>query len=408
MNKKLCNKIAEVAVKIGVNLQKGQDAVIFISPRQQNLLKALVETCYKNGARKISVEYNNEEITKLKYQYETTQTLTKIDKWEVMKFKQRSEDLPVLIHVEDEDPDAYKNLDLKKINAARAAKMKKIKKYRDKESLYNQWTIIAVPSPSWAKKVFPNVTSKQAEKMLLDAIVKTTRLDNDNPFMEWEKHIENLREKAEYLNNLNLDYLVYTSSNGTNLKLKLQPNHVWLSARSKNLKGIEYCANMPTEEVFTMPKRDGVDGVVCSTKPLSYNGKVIEDFKVYFEKGRIVKVEAKTNQDVLLEAINTDEGSHYLGEVALVEYNSPINQTGILFYNTLFDENAACHLAFGEAYEDTVKGYETMSKEDLKNIGFNESLIHVDFMIGSKDLDIVGYDFNNKAHQIFKNGNWAF
>ena len=407
MNKNICTKIAEVAVKIGVNLQKGQDAVIFISPKQNALAQAIVKECYKNGARKVSVEFTDEEITKLKYRYEKMETLKDIPEWEVMKFKQRSEDLPVLIHVEDDDPDAYAKLNMKKINAARVAKMQKIKAYRDKESLYNQWTIIAVPSSKWAKKVFPNEPSKKAEKLLLDAILKTTRLDNDNPFEAWEKHIANLKEKAKLLNELNLDYLVYKSSNGTNLKIHLQPNHIWLSARSKNLKGIDYCANLPTEEVFTMPKRDGVDGVVYSTKPLSYNGKVIEDFKVYFEKGRIIKVEAKKNEDVLLEAINTDEGSHYLGEVALVPFSSPINQTGILFFNTLFDENASCHLAFGEAYEDTVKGYENMTKEDLKNIGFNESLIHVDFMVGSQDLDIVGYDFLGQAHQIFRNGEWS-
>ena len=333
-----CKKFADVAVKIGVNLQKGQDAIIFISPRHYELADVIAKTCYENGARRVNIEYIDEDLMKLKYKHESLKTLKDIPEWEILKFKQRSEDFPCLIHVIDDDPDAFKGLNLKKINEARIAKAKKIKIYRDKESLYNQWTIIALPSPSWAKKVFPKC--KNAEEKLLSAIMHTTRLDNDNPFLAWENHIEELNKKAKILNDLNLDYLVYKSSNGTDLTLKLQPGHVWLSARSNNLKGIPYCANLPTEEVFTMPKKDGVNGVVYSTKPLSYNGKIIEEFRIEFKNGRIINISSKKNEKVLIDAINTDEGSHYLGEVALVPYSSPINESGILFYNTLFDENA--------------------------------------------------------------------
>lgn len=407
MNKTTCKKIADLAVNIGVNIQKGQDAVIFVSTRNSKLARYIAEACYQKGARKVSVEFKDEEFQKIKYLNEDLKTLSKMERWESLKIKQRSERLPVLIHVDDDDPDAFNGIDVDKMTKANIARGKRVKKYRDYEFLYNQWTIIAVPSPKWAKKVFPNESSSVAQQKLLDVILKTTRLDGENPVKDWEKHITYLKEKAKKLNDLNLDYLIYKSKNGTDLKLHLQPNHVWLSARSKSLQNIEYSANMPTEEIFTMPKRDGVDGVVVSTKPLSHNGKVIEDFKIYFEKGRIIKVEAKVNQEVLEKAIDTDEGSHYLGEVALVPFDSPINQTGLLFYNTLFDENACCHLAFGQAFEDNLKGYENMTKEEMKQLGFNESLTHVDFMIGSEDLEIIGIDYNKKEHQIFKNGVWA-
>lgn len=407
MNQKVCKRIAKVAVTVGVNLQKGQDAVIFVSPRQSLLARCIAEECYKKGARKVEVEFTDEDIVKLKYRYEKEIVLKEMEKWEIEKFKRRSELLPVLIHVDDDDPDAFSELNMQKISSARIARAQAVKIYRDKEFLYDQWTIIAVPSPSWAKKVFPGETKAKAEKKLLEAILHTSRLDVENPLKAWEEHIAELKAKADFLNGLNLDYLVYRSSNGTDLKLKLQPDHVWLSARSKSLQNIEYCANLPTEEVFTMPKRDGVDGVVVSTKPLSYHGKVIEDFKIYFEKGRIVKTEARVNGDVLREAISTDEGSHYLGEVALVPFDSPINQTGLLFYNTLFDENACCHLAFGQAFEDNMKGYESMTREELKEKGFNDSVIHVDFMIGAEDLSIIGFDHRGISYQIFKNGIWA-
>ena len=235
-----------------------------------------------------------------------------------------------------------------------------------------------------------------------------------------ELGIENKYVPAEYQNGIYLlasdapvgfdalDYLEYKSSNGTNLKLKLMPNHYWLSAQEDTLDTkITFTANMPTEEVFTMPSFDGVDGVVVSTKPLSLRGQLIENFKVYFENGKAVKVEAEKGQDVLEQMLAEDESSCHLGEVALVPFDSPISQSKILFYNTLFDENASCHLAFGAAYKNTLRDYEKLTEEDLKKMKFNESMNHVDFMIGSEDLDIVGTKFDGTKVQIFKNGNWA-
>ena len=301
----------------------------------------------------------------------------------------------------------FKGIDISKAMKARIKTYPKVKKYRDMMENKYQWVIVAMPSKEWAKKVFPNDTPSVAFKKLEDAILKTTRIDN-NAVNNWKEHIKELQEKSQILNDLNLDYLEYKSSNGTDLKLKLMPNHQWISARENALgSNIDFTANMPTEEVFSMPSYDGVDGVVVSTKPLSLRGKLVEDFKVYFEKGRAYKVEARVGQEVLEELLSDDEGSRHLGEVALVPYNSPINESGILFFNTLFDENASCHLAFGAAFKNNIKGYETMTDEDFKKMKFNESMNHVDFMIGSKDLSIIGTKFDGTKVQIFKDGNWA-
>jgi len=294
-----------------------------------------------------------------------------------------------------------------KMAQARQATYKVMKKYRDQMDNRYQWLIVAVPSVSWAKKVFPGLEDDEAVAKLWEAIIKTMRLDKEDPVQAWKDHIAYLSEKSTKLNNLNLDYLTYKSSNGTDLTLKLQPNHNWLSARETDLKGIDFTANMPTEEVFTMPKRNGVNGKVVSTKPLSLYGQLVENFTCTFKDGKCIEVTAEKGLEVLETMLNMDESSRYLGEVALVPYNSPINETGLLFSNTLFDENACCHLAFGAAFKNNIKGYENMTDEDFKEIDYNDSMNHVDFMIGSEDLEIIGTDFDGNTHQIFKDGVWA-
>lgn len=406
MNEIIYKRFSEVAVKIGINLQKNQDVCISISTRQREFAKYLTEECYKNGARKVTIEWYDEEISKLMYKYSSYEILTHFEEWELKKAEHKGLTCPCLIYVDDDDPNAYASLDVDKIVKINQARRKVLKKYRDMSSNKDQWLIIAVPSEAWAKQVFPNETKENGIKLLWDAIIKTTRLDSENPIEVWQNHVKYLKDKASKLNELNLDYLKYESSNGTDLKIKLHPLHLWQAASEKNLNGIEFVANMPTEEVFTMPKRDGVDGVVHSTKPLSYNGVLIEDFTCYFEKGKCVKVEASKGEDVLRQMIQADESASYLGEVALVPFNSPINQTGLLFYNTLFDENACCHLAFGEAFKDNIRGYEKMTEKDFENIEYNDSIIHVDFMIGSKDLKITGFDKNQQKFVIFDDGVW--
>ena len=406
MNIKTYKKLSALAVNVGINLQKGQDVVIYISTRQDELAKYLVAECYKKGARKVSVEWKNESIAKLHYRHQGIRTLTKVEPWEIEKEKYRSEIVPCLIHVIDDDPDVLSSLNIEKVTKAMMARRKAIKKYRDIVDNINQWTIIAVPSKEWAKKVYPNLSTPKAMKKLWDNIIECTRLNGD-PVVNWNKHVAYLKEKADKLNELNLDYLHYTSKNGTNLKLKLNPRHFWLSARETNLRGISFSANMPTEEVFTMPYKYGVDGIVYSSKPLSYNGMLIDDFYLKFEKGKVVEAHAKVGQEVLDKMLASDDSSAYLGEVALVPYDSPVNKCGCLFYETLFDENACCHLALGQAFKNNYRDYENMNEEDFASCDYNDSLIHVDFMIGSEDLHIEGFDHNGNKIVIFDKGVWA-
>ncbi len=407
MNLRTMKKYAQAVVELGVNVKEGQYVVINSSIRQSKFVHCLVEECYKRKARFVKVEYSDDEVSKLTYKNVEEKTYIENTKQNLYRLRNYTKILPVQIYVEDSDPDVFKGIDISKAMKARIKTYPKVKKYRDMMENKYQWVIVAMPSKEWAKKVFPNDTPSVAFKKLEDAILKTTRIDN-NAVNNWKEHIKELQEKSQILNDLNLDYLEYKSSNGTDLKLKLMPNHQWISARENALgSNIDFTANMPTEEVFSMPSYDGVDGVVVSTKPLSLRGKLVEDFKVYFEKGRAYKVEARVGQEVLEELLSDDEGSRHLGEVALVPYNSPINESGILFFNTLFDENASCHLAFGAAFKNNIKGYETMTDEDFKKMKFNESMNHVDFMIGSKDLSIIGTKFDGTKVQIFKDGNWA-
>ena len=407
MKKSIMKKYAQAVVKVGANVQKGQYVYIYANIRQAEFVTALTEQCYKAKARFVKVEWSCDEISKLTYKNVKYDTYIENIKMNESRLKDMTQLLPVRIHIADEDPDGMKGIDLSESLKARRDMYMQMKKYYDEMDNKYQWVICAMPSLAWAKKVFPNDKPKVAYKKLEEAILKTTRID-EKALQNWEEHTVNLQVKAKILNDLNLDYLEYKSSNGTNLKIKLMPNHFWLSAKENTLNtNVEFTANMPTEEVFTMPTFDGVDGVVVSTKPLSLRGKLVEDFKVYFENGKAVKVEAKAGQEVLEQMLNEDEFSAHLGEVALVPYDSPINQSKILFYNTLFDENASCHLAFGAAFKNNIKDYEKLTDEDFKKMNFNESMNHVDFMVGSKDLDIVGTKFDGTKVQIFKNGNWA-
>ena len=407
MNQKIYENYAKLAVKIGINLQEGQDVVITASTRLADIVTEIVKVCYENKAIIVRIEWKNEQIDKLHWLHQDTSVMAEVLTWEEEKAKYNAETLPCKIFVDDADPNAYAGVDVMKMAEVRKSRFKVLKKYRDMSDNKDQWLIVAVPSPSWAKTVFPELETEEAVAKLWEAIIKTMRLDTEDPVQAWEDHIANLSDKSNKMNAMNLDYLTYKSANGTDLTVKLQPNHIWLSARETNLKGIDFTANMPTEEVFSMPKRDGVNGVVVSTKPLSLNGQLVENFKITFKDGKAVEVEAEKGLETLNTMLDMDEASRYLGEVALVPFDSPINQTGLLFSNTLFDENACCHFAFGFAFKNNIKGYETMSEEDFKEVGFNDSVNHVDFMVGSEDLEIKGYDFDGNEYVIFKDGVWA-
>ncbi len=406
MKKSILKKYAQAVVKVGANVQKGQFVCIYASVHQFEFVRCLVEECYKAKARYVKVEYDDMEISKLAYRNVKYETFLETSILREPDLENRSKILPVCIYVEDSDPDVFNGIDMSQSLKARQERYPVIKKYIDAMENKYQWVICAMPSIAWASKVFPNDKPKDAYKKLEAAILETTRIDM-NALHNWEEHTKTLKEKAHQMNEFNFDYLEYKSSNGTDLKIHLMPNHFWLSADETTLgTNVSFVANMPTEEVFTMPKYDGVDGVVVSTKPLSLRGKLVEDFKVYFEKGKAVKVEAEKGQEVLEELFNDDEASSHLGEVALVPYDSPINKSGILFYNTLFDENASCHLAFGAAFKNNIRNYEELTEEDWKKMQFNESMNHVDFMVGSKDLSIIGTKFDGTKIEVFKNGNW--
>lgn len=407
MKKSIMKKYAEAVVKVGANVQENQYVMVYASTNQAEFVKMLVDECYKAKARYVRVEWSNDEIAKSMIKNVKYETYIENSELTEYRLQNMCKLVPVCIYVEDSDPDCFKGLDMKARFKARQDRYPIEKKYYDELENKYQWVICAMPSKEWAKKVFPDMKVNEAYKKLEEAILKTTRIDK-NALQNWEDHIKELEEKADKLNELDLDYLEYKSTNGTNLKLHLMPNHRWLSARGETLKtNISYAANMPTEEVFTMPKPDAVEGIVYSTKPLSLRGKLVENFSITFEKGRVTKVEAEKGKEVLEELLSDDEGSKHLGEVALVPYDSPINQSKILFYNTLFDENASCHLALGASFKDTIKGYEELTDEDWEKMGFNDSMNHVDFMVGSEDLDIVGTKHDGTKVQIFKKGNWA-
>lgn len=407
MEKKTMFEYAKLAVRIGINLQKGQDVIIYCSTYNHEFAAMLMEESYKNGARKVSIEWSNDICDRINLEYISSEALEDIPNWSIEKTKHLCETLPCRIYVDDQDPNKFAGLDMDKFNKFRIKRYNLVKKYLDEADCKDQWTIVALPSPTWAKAVFPELSEEEAMVKLEEAILHTMRLDTEDPTQAWENHIAYLQEKATKMNNYHFDHLRYKSANGTDFTVGLHEKHVWLSARETSLQGIDFSANMPTEEVFTMPAKYTAQGTVVSTKPLSYNGHTIEDFTVTFEKGKVVSVTAKKNLEVLEEMLNMDENSRYLGEVALVPFNSPINELGFLFINTLFDENACCHLAFGEAFKNNLEGYENLTEEDLKALDMNKSVNHVDFMIGSEDLSIIGVTKDNQEIEVFKNGTWA-
>lgn len=406
MKKSTLKKYAELIVKVGANVQKGQEVNLIIATEHSELALYISEWAYKVGAKRVNIEWYNDDIDKLNNKKQTLTTMKNMPKWKIEKYKEMAEVLPCKIFIESSDPDALKGVDQEKLAKAKMHNFPKYKEYIEKMDNKYQWTILAASSKKWAKKVFPHLDSKTAYNKLWDAILYTSRV-GENPIKEWENHNKYLKLQCKKLNDYDFKMLHFTSNNGTDLKVGLMDNQQFASGSETSLQGITFNPNMPTEECFGMPSKYNVEGIVYSTKPLSYNGELIEDFSIKFENGKAVEVKAKVGQELLEKMISMDEGSAYLGEVALVPYDSPISKSGILFYNTLFDENASCHLALGKAYTCNIKGYENMTSEDFKKLGINDSMNHVDFMIGDKDTSIVGYTKDNRKIQVFKDGNWA-
>ena len=407
MKTNVLREYAKLIAKKGVNIQKGQEVWITASLDQPKFVEMLVKECYALGAKKVVVDWAHDKLTVLNSKYMKQEAMNEMPNWQVEKMKYQAEVLPARIYLDSDDPDGMKNARQDKLANERIAKYAIRKPYIDAMDNKYQWCIAAVAGRAWAKKVFPNERPAKAEEMLWEAILYTSRAQG-NPIENWNKHNENLHSKCDFLNSLGLKYLHYTSDNGTNLKVELLENANFLAGSEKSLQGIEFNPNIPSEEVFTTPKAGAVEGIVYSTKPLSYQGALIENFYVKFSGGKVCEVHAEKNEDLLRQMVSMDEGAKMLGECALVPYDSPINNSGILFYNTLFDENASCHLALGRGFSNCIKDFDKYTQEDFDKMGVNTSMIHVDFMIGSKSLDIVGETKDGKKIQIFKNGNWAF
>ena len=407
MNKKLLQQYAELAIKEGVRIEKGDELWINANLDQPEFVTACVEEAYKAGAKKVIVRWNYDPVNKLTYKYATLGTLSKVAPYEIARWKYASKKNPAMLHIVSDDPDAMKGINQMKIAKARMKSYPKIKPFRDKMDGHYKWCIIAVPGNAWAKKIFPKLNEEEAKEALWDAIFKCTRVDETKTIENWEKHNAYLIEKRNKLHDLNLKSLDYKSANGTDFHVELIKGCLWGAGVEKTAEGKLFNPNMPTEEVFTSPQYGKCEGKLVATKPLSYMGSLIEDFAITFKDGKVSKVEAKKGQQVLEQMVKMDEGASMLGEVALVPFTSPINESGILFYETLFDENACCHVALGCGFGECIEGGSSMTTEECKAHGINDSMIHVDFMIGSKDLSIVGTTFDNKKVQIFKDGVWA-
>ncbi len=409
MDKRIEN-FAKLAVEIGVNVQKGEDVLITSPVENPELARLMTKAAYENGARNVAIDWKDDDITRLTYEYQDQETLNEVPDWKIAKMEyQIANKKSNRISIYAEDPDLLNGLDSEKVSEAIRENSKKTKefvKYTMNDVL--SWLVISVPTRKWAMKVFPHLAEDDAYDKLWETILDVSRVSEswEETKKNWKDHINTLNEKSKFLNSHQFDKVHYTSSNGTDLWVKLPKDHIWMSAGSKNAKGDEFIPNMPTEEVFTSPQYDGVDGRLVASKPLVYNGVVINEFEFTFKDGKVVDFSAKEGEDTLRKMLESDEGSKYLGEIALVPYDSPISNSNILFYNTLFDENASCHFALGKAYPTTVKGASDLADSEVKNVGLNDSLIHVDFMVGTNDLEITAYK-NDEEVKIFEDGNWA-
>lgn len=408
MDHKVLQNFAQLAVRKGVNLQKGQELIVFASVEQSAFVEMVVEEGFKAGAKKVSVEWNHLPITRLQQVNQSAEVLSTIPEWQLKKQEYNVANLPAQLHIRSDDPDGLKGVDQTKMTEVNKVVLPIMRKYRDQMDNKFQWSIVAVPGVKWAKKVFPKLSEEKAVAALWEAIVKATRVDGINPLKDWDKHNAFLQDRSAKLDALHLDYLHYTSSNGSDFKVWMIPDARWLGGGARTLSNVFFNPNMPTEEVFITPWAGKAEGTLVATKPLSYLNELIEDFSVTFKGGKVVAVKAKKNQPLLEKMIAMDEGASRIGEVALVPFSSPIQQSGILYYSTLFDENSSCHIALGRAYTDSIKDFQKYSPEQLTEKGCNRSMIHVDFMIGSKDLSIVGFTRDGRQVPIFKNGNWAF
>ena len=407
MKQSVLRQYARLIAAEGGRVQKGQDVIIRASVEQPDFVRLVAEECYRCGARRVTVDWEYQPLSRLHLRSCSLDTLSEVPSWERARLEYQVQQLPVRIYLESDDPDGMRGVDQTKNTKATQARYQVIKPYRDAMENKYQWCIAAVPGEAWAKKVFPGMRTSTAVEKLWEAILFTSRVTED-PIQAWEEHNADLAKRCEYLNSLKIRSLHYTASNGTDLTVGMMDAGRWCGGRDKSLQGIAFNANIPTEECFISPKKGMAEGIVYATKPLSYRGQLIEDFSVRFENGKAVEVHARTGEELLKSMISMDEGAAYLGECALVPQKSPISESGILFYNTLFDENAVCHLALGHGFTNVLRNFERYTLRECYEKGVNESMIHVDFMIGTRDLSVTGLTSDGRRVPVFANGTWAF
>ncbi len=407
MKKTVLRQYAQLIVRSGLNVQKGQEVIIHADLDQPEFVQMVVEEAYKAKARKVMVEWNYQPLAKTHVRYKSVKVLGEVTDWEKVKHQHMVDTVPCVLHLISEDPDGLKGMNMEKVAKARKLSFPILKPYKDQLEGVQQWCIAAVPGAAWAKKVFPGLSKHQAMEKLWEAILYTSRVGGD-PIKAWERHNADLKQRCAYLNSLGIESLHYTADNGTDLTVGMIPEAVFCGGEEASRKGIFFNPNIPSEECFISPMRGKAEGIVYSTKPLSYQGQLIDNFYIRFENGKAVEAKAQQGEELLNTMLSMDEGAAYLGECALVPQRSPIAESGLLFYNTLFDENASCHLAMGMGYVDTIADHHSKTLEECRALGINDSMIHEDFMIGCDSMNIDATCRDGKVVAIFRNGNWAF
>ena len=408
MKKTVLREYARLIARCGVNVQKGQEVFIAADLDQPEFVAMVVDECYKCKAKKVVVDWAYQPLQKLHVRYRSLTTMSKLDNYELARWQHYVDTIPCRIYLLSDDPDGLRGINQEKVAKSQQALFPIIKPFRDQIENKYQWCIAAVPGEAWAKKLFPHLRKSQAVEKLWEAILSTSRALEGDPVANWEAHNKDLHSRCDYLNSLHIRSLHYTAGNGTDLTVGMIPEAHFCGGSEKSLQGIVFNPNIPSEESFISPMRGQAEGIVYATKPLSYQSQLIDKFWIRFHEGKAVEWHAEQNHDLLTKLVQMDEGSAYLGECALVPYDSPICQSGLLFYNTLFDENAACHLALGMGFADTINDFESKTLEECRAMGINDSMVHEDFMIGCADMHIDAVCEDGRTVPIFRDGNWAF
>ncbi|MCP4217649.1 MAG: aminopeptidase [bacterium] len=400
-------KYAELTIKTAVNLQRDQVLVITAPIETAEFVRITVKSAYQAGAKYVHVQWKDQEISLIKFKHAAEDALKYYPQWLPDGLTQMGKEGAAFLVLTSSNPDLMKGIDPQKIAVENRTEFNANKELMSLiMGAKANWAVVPVPSPGWSAKVFPHLETNEAQQKLWHHIFEVNRIYNEDPQATWREHVDSLKAKLRYLNDKKYKKLHYKAA-GTDLTVELSENQLWTGGGLQTDKGLPFVANMPTEEVFTVPMREGVNGTVQSTRPLNHKGSTVDNFSLTFENGRIVSYEAEKGIDVLKNLIETDEGSHYLGEVALVPVDSPISRSDITFYNTLFDENASSHFAIGTGYSFCLEGGQAMSPEEQVAAGINQSLLHVDFMVGSQDMSIDGETADGTLEAIFRNGNWA-